>query len=92
MVFRERRGPRGGPVAFGERGERFILRSRSGDYQLFFELRRPTRTERGLWIGLIALGAMLLVIYLCYRADPAPSGDVLKSAGWDDDRPDCTHG
>ena len=65
--FWRRRG-RHGRVDVGEQGRKLILRTHNGDYTLWLAIERRARSVHGLWVGLLAIGIMLLVLYLCYRA------------------------
>ena len=65
--FWRRRG-RHGRVAVGELGRKLILKTRNGDYTLWLAIERRGRSVHGLWVGSLAIGVMLLVLYLCYRA------------------------
>ncbi len=64
--FWHHRGQRG-RVEVGEQGRRLILRTREGDYTLWLAIKRRTKADHGPVVALLAIGAMLLVLYLCYR-------------------------
>lgn len=55
-------------LAYGERGDDYVLRATAGDYQIVYEIPRRASRAHGRWIGLAAMAALLLVVYLCYRA------------------------
>lgn len=60
---RTRHGPE---VAVGDYHDHFVLRTRQNDYRVFYEIPRHPRHDLPFGIGLMTIGIMLLVIYLCY--------------------------
>ncbi len=63
--FWRRRG-RHGRIEVGEQGRRLIVRTREGAYTLWLAMERRARADHGPVVALLAIGAMLLVLYLCY--------------------------
>ena len=64
----KRRSRRGKRLAFADEDDRFILRTRAGQHTIYLAVQSRGRSWLMAIVGLIALAAMLFVLYLCYRA------------------------
>ena len=64
----KRRSRGGKRLAFSDNDDHFILKTRAGDHTIYLAVKNRGRSWLMAIVGLIALAAMLLVLYLCYRA------------------------
>ena len=68
LKFHTMQGTDGFRYAVSRHHERFLLKTHSGDYEITFEIRRKTAHWQESIIGLLALAALIGVLYLNYRA------------------------
>ena len=67
--FRRRYAGHGQALAFAALDDRFVLRTRAGDHLLYLSINQQGRGGwRALLVMTLAVSALLLVLYLCYRA------------------------
>ncbi len=67
IQFRRHRNWQGRQFAVGKQERNFVLKTQNGDHTVFLVIQGRAGSAHGAWIGLSAVLAALLVLYLSYR-------------------------
>lgn len=87
LEFRDRRYPNrkrhhSGRIDIGEHNDRTVLRNRTGEYRIYYEVQHHNSRNRGkdfLWIPVLCLGLILGGCYLILRRMLRPVQDIKQA-------------